>query len=413
MLIDLHLLIIKILLSISAMITNKYLSKFCFILSIFILFILLFYLSYLMKYKSYYLMNNCNLNIIKYSILCATCIMIIIMFIIDKKDIFNIYYEICFGNILIICILFIYCLYDPYQYSKIDKDENKENAYFYFFIIYNNKNKYFLLEEKIEEHISKCNKCNLCKKYNNSKNMKKNEELDLYHIIFNGKDLSLNLINNILRGIKKNGKSSFVNNSYYLINLIYIYCMAIKQQHYNYMLNTELLYEIINSENSQFLEEYKISLNQIKYANYFLIKAKKIIHKIYGIFDEKNVENKSIKFLALSEELDGLKYREIKSNLNINIVNNNEGIPNCNNLITICSLFYEELFNESFSNSGIFIRETPNILEDLVNNNNKNNKEITLEINAQDFEILILRAGGYFNKYENNNFFNLFPSIFK
>ena len=412
MIIDLHLLIVKIFLSISAMISNKYISKFCFIISIFIIFVLFFYLSYLMKNKSYYLMNNCNLNIIKYSTLFATCIMIIIMLIIGKKDIFNLYYDICFGNILIICILFIFCLYDPYQFSKIDKDDNKENAYYYFFILDNDKNKNFLLEEKIEEHISKCNKCNLCKKYNNYKNLNKNE-FDLYHVIFNGKDLSLNLINNILRGIKKNGKSSFINNSYYLINLTYIYCMAIKDKNYNYMLNTELLYEIINSENSQFLEEYKISLNQIKYTNKFLIKAKKIIHMFYEIFDEKNIQNKSRKFLALSEELDGLKYKEIKSNLNINIGNSNEGIPNCNNLITLCSLFYEELLNESFSNSGIFIRETPNIIEDLINNNTKNSKQITLEINVQDFQILIIRAGGYFNKYENNNFIDFFPSIFK
>jgi len=46
-------------------------------------------------------------------------------------------------------------------------------------------------------------------------------------------------------------------------------------------------------------------------------------------------------------------------------------------------------------------------------NNNKNHKQITLEINLKNFVIKIIRAGGEINKFENNNFFDLFPSIFK
>ena len=88
-------------------------------------------------------------------------------------------------------------------------------------------------------------------------------------------------------------------------------------------------------------------------------------------------------------------------------------MPNCNNLLTISSLFYEEFFNEPFANSGIYIREGPNLLEDLINNNEKNSKQITLEINIHNFKTKIIRAGGHFNKYENNDLCNFFPSIFK
>ena len=101
------------------------------------------------------------------------------------------------------------------------------------------------------------------------------------------------------------------------------------------------------------------------------------------------------------------------NNLNNYNSNNAYGLPNCNNLMTICSLFYEELFNEPFANSGIYIREGANLLEDLINNNDKNSKQITLEINIQNLKMKIIRAGGYFNKYENYDLCDFFPNIFK
>ena len=44
--------------------------------------------------------------------------------------------------------------------------------------------------------------------------------------------------------------------------------------------------------------------------------------------------------------------------------------------------------------------------------NSKNNKQITLEIDIQNYKVKIIRAGGYMNKYENNNLFEFFPLIF-
>ena len=236
-------------------------------------------------------MNNCNLNKFKYAIILSSCIIIIVLIIFDKNYINNIYYQICSFNILVLSLLFICYFYDPYQYSKIDKDDNIENVYYYFFILENYKNN-FLLEEKIEEHISICNKCNLCKKYNsykNNNNNNTNDKLDLYNIIYNGENLVLNLSNQIFKGINKNGKIKIRNNSFYLINLIYLYYLNMKDYNYNSLSNIELLYEIINEENSQYLYEYKISLDQIQNTNNFLIKANKIINTIYDIFDESNL----------------------------------------------------------------------------------------------------------------------------
>ena len=135
-----------------------------------------------------------------------------------------------------------------------------------------------------------------------------------------------------------------------------------------------------------------------------------------GLLNEKKFYKITQKIFDFGEKLKELKYKEIKSNMNnLNNYNSNNayGLPNCNNLMTICSLFYEELFNEPFANSGIYIREGANLLEDLINNNDKNSKQITLEINIQNLKMKIIRAGGYFNKYENYDLCDFFPNIFK
>ena len=414
MIIDLHFIIIKLSISISRMTLNTYISEFFFIISILIIYILCIYLSYLLIYKSYYLMNNHSLNKIRYSLLLSLSILIIFLFIIDRTNINNIFYIICNFNLIIIFVSFINYFYNPYKFVVFGKDDNIENIYFYFFIFDRDKNSNLLLEEKIEEHLSKCNKCNLCKKYKNIQ-MENNKELDLYTIISNSKNPIFSLMNKLIRDLKKNGKKSFVNNTYVLINLIHIYCTAINQKNYNIMLNIELIFDIINSANELFLEQYEISLSQIKYTNSFINKAKQILELINKIFDEKKLDKKIKMFFELGNELNELKYKKIKSNINNsnNISGHIEGLPNCNNLLAICSLFYEELYNESISNSNIPIRDSPNILEDLINNNYRNSKQITLELNLQNFEIIIKRAGGLINKYENNNFFDFFSPIFK
>lgn len=147
-------------------------------------------------------MNNCTLNKVRYSTILTLCANVLLIIIIGKSAIFSLFCYFCYINILIICTFFIGYFYDPYEFSKFDKDDNPQNVLYYFFILDRNKNDYLLLEQKIEQHLSNCNKCNLCKKYNNIK-LNKKDEIDLYYIIFNGKNFTLNLMNNIIRGIRK------------------------------------------------------------------------------------------------------------------------------------------------------------------------------------------------------------------
>ena len=209
-------------------------------------------------------MNNISLNKIRYSILLSNCFVTLLVLINGLNQFDNVYFIICYGNILILSFLLIIIFYDPYQFIKFGKDDCEENPIYYFFVLDRNKNQHLLLEKKIEEHVSKCGTCNLCKKYRKANVYDKFENIDLYNIIYNNKNYALNLMNKLLREIKRNGKKSIANNSYFLINLTYIYYLGISAKNHNFVLNTELLYEIINSENKQFLEDFKISLNQIK-----------------------------------------------------------------------------------------------------------------------------------------------------
>ena len=418
--IDIYLLFVKIFLSISAMAYGNYLSKFFFILSLFILFFLQIYLTYIMFYKSYFLMNNISLNKTRYSILLSNCFIILLVMITKNKELSNIYFIICFANVLILSFLLIIIFYDPYQFIKFGKDDCEENPIYYFFVLDRNKNQHLLLENKIEEHVSKCGRCNLCKKYKKARIFDKFENIDLYNIIYNNKNYGLNLMNKIIREIRKNGKASIANNSYYLINLIYIYYVGVMQNDYCFFLNTELLYQLVNKDNIQYIEDYQIYLNKIKLTNNFITKAKEILDTIYKVLNEKNTEKKYEIIFKLGILLEQLKFKEIKNNCNNmgNYSNGNNGHTtdktlNWSNILTVCSLFYEELYNESISNSRIYIRDSQNLIDDLINNNLKNQRLITLEITAQNFLVKIIRAGGFLNKYENNSLLDLFPEVFK
>ena len=413
--IDLFLLSVKIFISISSTTRIKNLSKFFFILSLFILLYLQIYLTYLMVKKSYYLMNNVSLNKARYSFLLSNLLVILLILISNHSEISNTYIILCFANIFILCLILVFAFYDPYQYIKFEKDDNEENVYFYFFVLDRKKNKNLILEKKLEEHKSLCGRCNLCKKLDESKVNDKFENIDLYYIIYNSNNQVLNLMNKIIRELRKYGKDNFSANSNFLINLMYIYSIGLIKKDLCFFLNTELIFRLLISDNKEKLEDNRLYLNKIKYVNNYVLKANEIIDTFYKIFDEKKLEKKYEIVFKFGTLIEKLNYKEIKNNnINNNNSNNiNNKHLNCSNLITICSIFYEELYNESLSNSRIYIRDSQNLLEDLINNNYKNQKIISLEIDLQNFKVKIIRAGGHINKYENNYLFDLFPEIFK
>ena len=339
--------------------------------------------------------------------------------------------------------------YDPYSFIIIDVAENPENLYYYFFLLDRNKNISFYLDDKIKQHISVCNCCSLCLKYqkyyennnvieivndnennndrnnneknnkeknnnngNNKDNIKEEEQKkeNMFNILYNGKDKSMFLFNQFFNDIKRFGNSCLNNNSYYTIKFTYIYYYSLRFGDITFSLNMILLYNLIHENNQLLISNDKISINQIVHINEFLILYKEILTKIKEIISKNTIKRCIDKFFALSKKLTVLNSSKFKENL---FMSKMEGTANYSYLLNICSLLYEEIFNKSISSHSIPIRENPQLIEDILKNSVKQSNYIILNFNLRTFECKILSSGIQLIDYINKNFYDLFPNQIK
>ena len=428
--------IIKIFVSIGAIVENVYVCKFVYFLQFILLIFFFGYDTYLVFYKSYYLMNNETYTKSRYSNLVSLVIIQILIFFMKPEEIFQkSFIAICIFIYIFITIL-ILVSYDPYNYIIIDRSENKENLFFYFFLVDRNKNVSFYLTEKINDHITICNACSLCKKYqefiekNNMielidekynkseyKNENENEsdnnydnDKTYYGILYSGKDKSMILFNKLINNIKKLGNSCLNNNSYYTIKLTYIYYYSLRFGDITFSLNMLLLFNLIQENNQSLISTDKIAINQILHINEFLIIYKDILAIIKEIISKNIIKRYLDKFFVLSKKLTILNSSKFKDNL---FVSKSEGSSSYSFLLNICSLLYEEIFNKSISNHAIPIRENQQLIEDIIKNFDKQNNHIILNFNLKTMECKVLNAGLKLVNYINKNFYDLFPNQFK
>jgi hypothetical protein len=165
-------------------------------------------------------MNNEFLAKIRYSNLLSLVILEIAMIFTKRQDVFERTFIIIVIGTICFITLFIFLFYSPYNYIIIDTSNNKENLYYYFFLIDRDKNISFFLEEKIQNHMLKCNCCSLCFKYQELLNDntiiefkdEKEKIKDLFDILYNGNDKSMILFNIIINNVKKLGINCLFNN---------------------------------------------------------------------------------------------------------------------------------------------------------------------------------------------------------
>ena len=403
-------------------------SKLMFLIQLLMSVSYLFYDTYIIFYKSYYIMNNEIISKNKYANLLSLVFVQLLMFFIKSDEIFQKTFIIMICCIIIFSIIFVFLFYNPYNYIRIDAPENKENIYYYFFLLDRNKNIAFFLEEKIKLHIFKCNYCSLCKNYqtvmnednddnekskiikcDNNKN-EKNKEKDLFYILYTGKDKAMELYNHLINNIKKLGVGCLYNNTYYIINLIFIFYYSARFDNITFALNQLLLFNIIQENNQATILNHKISINQILYVNEFLNLYKQILSKIKEIISTNNIKLNFNKFFELSKKLTYLNNNKFKENL---YYSKNEGVTNYSYLMTTCSLLYEEIFNKTLSNYSIPIRENTQLHEDLLKNFYKQNNSINLNFNLKTIDCKIIYAGKELFYSINSNFYDLFPNQIK
>ena len=422
---DLQKIIIKIFISISRATTSINICKFMFF-SQFILFIFfLLYDTYIIFNKSYYLMNNEFITKTKYANLLSLVIIQILMFLMNPEEIFEKLFLNIFSCIIIFVYFFIFLFYNPYNHIIIHTPENIENVYYYFFVLDTNKNNAFFLEEKIKDHIFKCNCCSLCSEYqilmnddinndNDNKNIiefEKNKEIDMFNILYTGKDKSMILFNYMINSIKKLGNNSLYNNSYYIINLIYLFYYSSENHNITFSLNHLLIFNFIQENNKAIIANHRMSINQILYINKFLILSKQILSIIKEIITKNIIKRYLDKFFELSKILSELNNSKFKENL---LDSKIEGVTNNTYLVTICSLLYEEIFNKTFSSYSIPIRENSQLHEDILKHfYEQNNNIINLNFNLKTIECKIIYAGKDLFYHTNTNFYDLFPNQIK
>ena len=421
---DSVLLLFKIFLSI--MINTKlfFLKNFIYI-TLFIMHIFFsFYFLNLLFNQSYLFMKNQFLNLSKLSLFFVQTFILIITEAVGHNEIINIWYLIIVILLFAILLLYINLLYEPKNYIRINSANQNENLFYYFYII-SDKNEFnFLIESKINEHYEKCNVCSLCSKYKKYSNKLKlnfiddnykenniiinnNEVKDLFYVLYEHKNNYFKLINEIVLDYKYNKKKFLINSSYYYINLSFLIFSEFKNNNITLSLNIKLLLYVINKEN-KFIDNEAFQIHQIMFCNAFISLSNKILGQLKNILIEEYDSAK--KYIELSDSLNEMQMPKVKDEL---YNYKQDGNSTIKNIILICSILFEEIFNITINSSQIPIRENNQIYEDIFMHNYKNDKIITLAVNLINYDCKIIRAGKDLFQYKDDNLFDLFPLIFR
>ena len=310
-------------------------------------------------------------------------------------------------NIIFISFIVVQVFYNPFKYAYFKNEENIENIYYYFYIIDHIKNDSYILEEKLEEHFERCKICELCQNLKKHLTNKFNNKT-LYKILYKYNAILSKIMNELIYSILLNGYDSIKNNSYILINIIYAYYVHLNRKEYVLSLNLKIIYEIINEENANLLENHLLSTKQILLINDFLSKADKILDGMQETIMENYSRKKVKNFFILFENLFKLKSDTFKTQL---YYNKNEGVINFFNQISICTMIYEEIFNVTLSNGGLSLKDNQIFLDGL--NNKTELNQIIIQLELLNFENKIIYIIGEFAKYRNKPLCKLFPNIFR
>ena len=424
---DRLLLSIKITLSIMGNSKNIHIIQFLYIITFIFQIIICIYFIYYLINRSYLFMKNIFLNKTKVALFFIQTSILLFVELIGKKSIFNISFIFITFFLFLIILLYINLLYNPINYIRIQKETPNENMYFYFYILSYETHPFLIIEKNISIHYGVCGICNLCIKYKkyleNNKDLieieesvnfisriipKKKEKLinEFFNILYEGDNKYFFLIKEMMITYKEKSNGLLDNSSYFYINLSFLIFSELKNKNYILALNIKILLDYINNTN-KFLEIHEEQISKITLCNKFLSLVNSTLGQIKAIM--KKEENKAIKFFNLSKSLNDMKdikYKEILFN------HKHDDISNSKNLIYLCALLYEEIFNTILNTNQIPLRENYQLFEALIYTN-KIEKIISLALDLNNKECKIIRAGRDLYSYKDNNLFDLIPLIFK
>ena len=436
---DIILIIIKIILSMAGTTNNSEFGQVCFLILFFIQILFSFYFINKLKNQSYLFMKNSFLNRTRLCLFFTKTVILFFALLFGKDEIMTVLFLIVCIIVLLIIMAYIYFIYNPYMHIKVRKETPLGNIFFYLFIL-SEKNDYdFFFENKLNEHYDLCGICNLCKKikkylksnkyklnseneenetlineddtYKNNEDKNKDKIIDLFDIIYDKKNKYFKIIQKIILNYKYKGKVSFINNSFFFINLSYLIYSDYQQNNLTLSLNERIILEVINQENKSFIDNHESQIKQLLLCNNFIDLSNKVLIQLKDIINSEPNFNKAKKLIELTKLLNEMKNKKYKENLFSHKV---ENLSNSRHLILICSLIFEEIFNTSINNSQLPIRDNIQIFEDIfIINSSKINKLISLAVDIKNKSCRILKAGKELYSYINTDLFDLFPLIFK
>ncbi len=412
-LIDISNSIIKVFISLS--LNNGFtISKYFYILSFLVYLVSSGYFIVIMICKSYYIMNNIILSKIKLAFNFGTFITLIFMYFHGTKRILSIsFLYVIFYSFLMSLIGTI--IYNPFNLIFIKKNHHDSNAIYYLFTNFSDLQNKIKFQQAINAHRRKCNICELCNSLKDDKLLKtKNEnsedDNDYFSIIYKGNNKYFQLLFFIMRNYYETKFKMLSNNPSVFMNILYLYYSKIYNDQ-NITLNFELIFFILNEQNKSLIEEQKILVDQLILMNDFIYVSKKTLHQIKKIINNNTYNNSPSQFedmVILSNLLSDLDSNNFKKKLFIkkNLNNKNNSFYS----YIICSVFYEELLNETILNFNLQIRENNfSQYDEIITFLYHNNNNITLLLEIVNFNIKIIRVGKDLINHLNSSLYQLFP----
>ena len=422
---DICSLVIKILFSIVGYTNNNYLKKNFYVITFILQIIFCIYFINDLINHSYLLMKNTALNKAKVSLFFIQTILLIYAQIMGAKGILNISFFIIFIFIFIIVLLYTFMLYDPYHHINIKRETPNENMIFFLFLLSNEMEPFIMIEKHISIHYEICGICGLCNKFKNylnqnTKNKEEDESLgdlqnykgkeelvnSFFGILYDGRNKYFLLIKEMILAYKNKKNYLLHICSYLFINLSFLKFSELNNNNFLLVLNIKILLDAMNKEN-KLLDIHESQILQITLCNQFLSLVDLTLKQINNVM--KSDENKAFKFLNLSISLNKMKNSEYNEVL---FSHKHDNISNSRNIIYLCALLYEEIFNTTINGNPLPLRDNFQILENLINTD-KIDRVISLALNLTNKQCKIIRAGKDLYSYKDNNLFDLIPLIFK
>ena len=301
------------------------------------------------------------------------------------------------------CIILSYLLYKNFPILKLVKYSNLNIYYFFHFYYSKDINYKLIFIANYNYHFIHCHQCLLCSKLKIKSN-EFNSTFEIKSFFFQDFSFFQTLILFMESYVKYGFQTISKNKRILILILTTIKNKMFQKNNIHQYLTLFTIYKKLAQFNDIEMEKVRMLMSELHSVNSFLKISLNLLNNLDYIFQNENQKIKIEKILEIVENSAKLKNKEFRTYLF-----NNKEIKEVIFPLTICSILYEEIFNETLIKANIIqIRERYQEMEDTLNLYDIN-KQITFKLNIISGKIEFLRSGHEFYKYIGNGFYDIFP----